>query len=77
MPMRSHRSFTAFLFLTPLLAAVACGQADDPSAELSSTLSAATTTKIQIDCGGKAAAPYVADVDFAGGSTIDHANAST
>jgi hypothetical protein len=27
-----------------------------------------------IDCGGPAATPYVADVDFTGGSTINHAN---
>jgi len=27
-----------------------------------------------IDCGGPAAAPYVADVDFTGGSTINHAS---
>ena len=36
-----------------------------------STLAAA----IQINAGGAAAAPYVADKDFSGGATIDHANA--
>jgi hypothetical protein len=29
---------------------------------------------IQINCGGPAVAPYVVDVDFGGGSTINHAN---
>jgi beta-glucanase (GH16 family) len=36
-----------------------------------STLAAA----VQINAGGAAAAPYVADKDFSGGTTIDHANA--
>lgn len=30
---------------------------------------------VQINSGGPAVAPYVADVDFAGGNTINHANA--
>jgi hypothetical protein len=29
---------------------------------------------VQINCGGPAVTPFVADVDFAGGSTINHAN---
>jgi beta-glucanase (GH16 family) len=31
-------------------------------------------TSIQINCGGPAVSPFVADVDFTGGSTINHAN---
>ncbi|HWZ87720.1 MAG TPA: malectin domain-containing carbohydrate-binding protein [Polyangiaceae bacterium] len=31
-------------------------------------------SSLAIDCGGPAAAPYVADIDFTGGSTINHAN---
>ncbi len=31
-------------------------------------------TSIQINSGGQAVTPFVADVDFAGGATIDHAN---
>ncbi len=33
-----------------------------------------TTSGIQIDCGGPAVNPFIADTDFAGGSTINHAN---
>jgi hypothetical protein len=37
-------------------------------------VTAALTSKIQINCGGGAVAPYVADRDFAGGTTISHLN---
>jgi hypothetical protein len=45
----------------------------------SSTASASATTlsgstSIQINCGGPAVAPFAADADFSGGSTINHAN---
>jgi beta-glucanase (GH16 family) len=33
-----------------------------------------TTTAVQINCGGPAVSPFVADVDFAGGGTIHHTN---
>jgi len=33
-----------------------------------------TTTSVQINSGGPAVAPFVADVDFSGGGTINHAN---
>lgn len=32
------------------------------------------TTGVQINCGGPAVAPFIADADFAGGGTINHAN---
>jgi beta-glucanase (GH16 family) len=32
------------------------------------------TTSVQINCGGPAVSPFAADVDFAGGGTIHHAN---
>jgi subtilisin family serine protease len=35
---------------------------------------AATTVATQVNCGGPAVAPFVADKDFSGGSTIRHAN---
>jgi hypothetical protein len=34
-----------------------------------------STTSTPINCGGPSAAPYVADVDFSGGTVINHANA--
>jgi hypothetical protein len=39
-----------------------------------STSACPATTSVQINCGGPAASPFVADVDFAGGGTINHAN---
>jgi fibronectin type 3 domain-containing protein len=33
-----------------------------------------TTTAVQINCGGPAVSPFVADIDFAGGGTIHHTN---
>ncbi len=45
------------------------------SAQANSTTSACpTTSSIQINCGGPAVAPFIADADFAGGGTINHAN---
>ena len=45
------------------------------SAQASATTSAcAMTSNIQINSGGPAVAPFIADADFAGGGTISHAN---
>ena len=45
------------------------------SAQASATTSACpTTTSVEINCGGPAVAPFIADTDFAGGGTISHAN---
>jgi hypothetical protein len=45
------------------------------SAQASATTSACpTTSNVQINAGGPAVAPFVADVDFSGGGTINHAN---
>lgn len=45
------------------------------SAQASATTSACpVTTGVQMNCGGPAASPFLADADFSGGGTIDHAN---
>jgi hypothetical protein len=45
------------------------------SAQASATTGACpTTTSVEINCGGPAVAPFIADADFAGGGTISHAN---
>jgi malectin (di-glucose binding ER protein) len=45
------------------------------STQASATTSACpVTTGVQINCGGPAVAPFIADTDFAGGGTIHHAN---
>ena len=49
--------------------------ASAPSTQANATTSACpTTTSIQINSGGPAVSPFVADEDFSGGSTINHAN---
>ena len=53
---------------------------DSAGASAASTQVSATTTacptngNVQINCGGPAVAPFVADVDFSGGGTVDHVN---
>jgi hypothetical protein len=44
------------------------------SNQASATTQTCPPTSIQINCGGPAVSPFVADVDFTGGSTINHAN---
>ena len=49
--------------------------ASAPSNQASATTSACpVNTGVEINCGGPAVAPFMADADFAGGGTIDHAN---
>jgi hypothetical protein len=46
-----------------------------PSTQATATTSACpTSTNVQINCGGPAVGSYVADIDFSGGGTINHAN---
>jgi hypothetical protein len=52
--------------------AVIGGVASAASNEANATTSA--STGIKINCGGTAQSPFVADVDFTGGNTINHAN---
>lgn len=44
------------------------------STQVTATTSACPTTSIQINSGGAAVAPFIADADFSGGGTINHAN---
>ncbi|HKF21135.1 MAG TPA: malectin domain-containing carbohydrate-binding protein [Candidatus Angelobacter sp.] len=49
--------------------------ASPPSAQANATTGACpTTSSVQINSGGGAVAPFVADKDFSGGGTINHAN---
>jgi hypothetical protein len=55
--------------------AVNGGGASSPSNEANATTQAGGGGgTVQINSGGPAVSPYVADIDFAGGSTINHAN---
>ncbi|HTD25177.1 MAG TPA: malectin domain-containing carbohydrate-binding protein [Terriglobales bacterium] len=45
-----------------------------PSNQASATTQTCPTTLVQINCGGPAVSPFVADEFFAGGGTINHAN---
>jgi hypothetical protein len=50
------------------------GVASTPSNQASAKTPAAPPTNIQINSGGPAVSPFVADEDFSGGGTISHAN---
>jgi hypothetical protein len=52
----------------------AVNSAGASAAASASATTQGTTTVVQINCGGPAVAPFVADVDFAGGGTIHHTN---
>jgi hypothetical protein len=55
--------------------AVDSASSSGASAQATATTSACpTSTNVQINCGGGAVSPFVADVDFSGGGTINHAN---
>jgi hypothetical protein len=57
-----------------LVEAVNGGSASVPSNQASATTAACPPTVVQINSGGPAVSPFVADKDFSGGSTINHAN---
>jgi hypothetical protein len=56
-----------------LVEAVNAGGASNPSNQASATTQPCPTAA-PINCGGPAVSPFVADKDFSGGSTINHAN---
>jgi hypothetical protein len=62
---------TAFFYLVE---AVNSGGSSAPSNQASATTQACAVTAVQINSGGPAVSPFVADKDFTGGSTINHAN---
>jgi hypothetical protein len=57
-----------------LVEAVNISGASTPSNQASATTQGCGGTQVQINSGGPAVSPFVADVDFAGGGTIHHAN---
>jgi hypothetical protein len=57
-----------------LVEAVNSAGASPASNQASATTQACPTTVVEINSGGPAVTPFVADVDFAGGGTISHAN---
>jgi hypothetical protein len=62
---------TTFFYLVE---ATNSGGTSGPSNQASATTQAVTTGGVQINSGGPAVAPFVADTDFVGGGTISHAN---
>ena len=52
----------------------ASGVSSTSSNQASAKTQAASSTAVQINSGGPAVSPFVADIDFTGGSTINHAN---
>jgi outer membrane protein assembly factor BamB len=62
---------TAYFYL---IEATNLGGTSGPSNPANATTKAGTTGAIQINSGGQAVSPFVADMDFTGGSTINHAN---
>jgi hypothetical protein len=62
---------TAYFYLVE---AVNAGGASMPSNQASATTQECVGTSVQINSGGPAVSPFIADTDFTGGSTISHAN---
>jgi hypothetical protein len=62
---------TAFFYV---LEAVNAGGASTPSNQASATTQACVGAPVQINAGGPAVSPFVADKDFTGGGTISHSN---
>jgi len=57
-----------------LVEATNSGGTSAPSNQATATTQSGTTASVQINSGGPAVSPFVADVDFTGGGTINHAN---
>jgi hypothetical protein len=57
-----------------LVEAANAGGVSPASNQASATTQSGTPTVVQINAGGPAVSPFVADVDFAGGGTIHHTN---
>jgi hypothetical protein len=62
---------TAYFYLVEALNS---GGASTPSNQASATTPGCVGTPVQINSGGPAVSPFVADTDFTGGGTIHHAN---
>ena len=57
-----------------LVEATNSGGTSGPSNQASATTQTGTTGPVQINSGGPAVSPFIADTGFTGGSTINHAN---
>src|SRR5260370_13796855 len=62
---------TAYFYLVE---AANSGGTSSPSNQASATTQACVVTPVQINACGPAVSPFAADMDFTGGSTINHAN---
>ncbi|HTC93911.1 MAG TPA: thaumatin family protein [Terriglobales bacterium] len=62
---------TAYFYLVE---AADSGGTSSPSNQAGATTQACMVAPVQINAGGPAVSPFTADKDFAGGSTINHAN---
>ena len=72
----SHKHRGALVICLLVCLSLACGSHDNPrrGSDRLDTIASALTSGVQINCGGAAASPYSADLDFVGGTTINHAN---
>ena len=70
----SDTGLTASTTYFYLVEATNSGGTSGPSSQASTTTSSGTPPTVQINSGGPAVSPFVADVDFTGGGTINHAN---
>jgi len=52
----------------------AAGSSAGSTQAMATTSACPVTSGVQINCGGPAVAPFIADADFAGGGTINHTN---
>jgi hypothetical protein len=63
---------TTYYYLVEALDAA--GSSAGSTQAMATTSACPVTSGVQINCGGPAAAPFIADADFAGGGTINHTN---
>ena len=63
---------TTYHYAVEALDLVGSSAASTPAS--ATTAACPITSSVQINCGGLAVAPFIADTDFAGGGTIHHAN---
>ncbi len=70
----SDAGLTAATTYFYLVEASNSGGTSGPSNQASATTQSGTTNTVQINSGGPAVSPFVADIDFSGGGTINHAN---
>lgn len=70
----SDTGLTASTTYFYLVEASNSGGTSGPSNQASATTQSGATSAVQINSGGPAVSPFIADSDFSGGGTINHAN---